>query len=420
MSHSTTKNLLRVSSIYGVGLAVNRALDFALLPLYTNYLDPGEYGAVALTLTLLGFGHVVYAMGFGPAFLSYFAMHDGAHRRRMFLGGTVTLFVVALALSALVCGFAPVFGAWFGLGERRLLVDLAAGILFLDVLTLLPYSILRSEGRAATFVVCTFFTTVVQVCLTAALILLAGMGGEAFFVAMVVSSAVNVLIVTFSVRRYVSFAGPVVFPRELLRFGLPFVPAGLATVAIELIDRVFLERMMGAATVGIYSAGYRVAAGMGLLVKAFEYAWAPYVLERRGHAIRATAGAAAGFMVLAGMLWAGFILLEEEILGIRLFGKDLIGPAYRTGAVIIPPVMLAYILSGLAEVLMGGVYLKGRSWVVPVATVSAAAVNIVGNLVLIPSYGMTGAAWATITAYAVLVVVLYLYTRRVFVRADKP
>jgi len=116
--------------------------------------------------------------------------------------------------------------------------------------------------------------------------------------------------------------------------------------------------------------------------------------------------------------WIHFV--GEEILGIRLFGKDLIGPAYRRGTVIIPPVMLGYILSGLAEVLMAGVYLKGRSLVVPVATVSAAAVNIVGNFLLIPSYGMTGAAWATVTAYAVLVVVLYLYTRRIFLRGDKP
>ena len=419
MSQSNPKTLLRAASIYGGGLAVNRVLDFALLPLFTNYLDPGEYGAVALTLTLLGFGHVVYAMGLGPAFLRYFAMHDEERRRRMFLAGTLTLFVVALAFSALMCGFAPVVGEWFGLGERRLLVDLAAGILFLDVLTLLPYSILRSEARAATFVACTFFTTVVQVGLTAGLILLAGMGGEAFFVAMVASSALNVLIVTISVRRYVSFAGPIVLPREVLRFGLPFVPAGVATVAIELIDRMFLERMMDAATVGVYSAGYRVAAGMGLLVKAFEYAWAPYVLERRDQVLRATTGAAAGFVGVAGLLWAGFILLGEEILGIRLFGKDLIGPAYRTGVVIIPPVMFAYILSGIAEVLMAGVYLKGRSWIVPVATLSAATVNIIGNLILIPAYGMTGAAWATIVAYAVLVGVLYLYTRRVFVRADK-
>ena len=176
---------------------------------------------------------------------------------------------------------------------------------------------------------------------------------------------------------------------------------------------------MDAAAVGVCSAGYRVAAGMGLLVKAFEYAWVPYLLERRDQALRVTTGAAAGFIVLAGFLWVGFILLGEEILGIRLLGKDLIGPAYRPGAVIIPPVMFAYILCGIAEVLMVGVYLKGRSWIVPVATLSAATVNIIGNLILIPVYGMTGAAWATIAAYAVLVGVLYRYTRRVFERGDK-
>jgi O-antigen/teichoic acid export membrane protein len=411
-------SLLGASSIYAIGLGINRLIDFALLPLYTNYFDPGEFGAAALTLTLIGFGHVIYAMGFGPAFIRYFGTHDESQRRRMFTSSTLALLAVALVLSALVCDFAPTVGEWFGLGDRRLLIDLAAGVLLLDVLTLLPYSVLRSQGRAGTFTVCTFFTTIVHVGLTAGLILGGGYGVEAIFVAMVVSSLLNVVIVGYAVRQQFSFERPLLFPGELLRFGLPFVPAGLATVAVELIDRVILDRLMDEDAVGIYSAGYRIAAGMGLLVKAFEYAWAPYLMERRSGVHRVTKGAGIGFLSVAGILWMIFWFFGEELLGLRIFGVDLMGTAYRTSVSVIPTLMFAYILAGIAEIMMAGVYVNGRSGIVPVAAIAAAAANIIGNYALIPSYGMMGAAYATVIAYAVLATSMFLYTRHILIRAD--
>ena len=406
-------SLLRSSTIYGLGLVVNRALDFALLPLYTNYFTPDEYGAIALTLTLLGFGHVVYALGFGPAFLRYFSLHDDADRRRMFLGATLTLIVVAFALSACLFVYTAPVARWFGLGSHSSLIRLAAGILILDALTLLPYSILRTEERSSCFVVCTFITTVVHVGLTAYFILIVRMGIEAIFIAMLVSSALNAIIVTASVRHYVTFRIRPVMPVELLRFGFPFIPAGLATVAMDLIDRVILERLMDTTTVGVYSAGYKIAAGMGLIVRAFDYAWAPFILARRDEARRVIVQAILGFIGVTGMIWLAFWLFGEEILGIRIAGTDIIGPAYRAGAVIIPPVMFAYILGGIAEILMAGVYLRGRSWIVPAATILAAGINIGGNYLLIPTLGMMGAAYATIMSYAVLAMILFAYTRRV-------
>ncbi len=406
------RGLIGTSSIYALGLGLNRVLDFALLPLYTNFFEPSEYGAVALTLTLLAFGHIVYAMGFGPAFIWYFTTHAGEQRDRMFSGATLVLLISALILSAVVCGFAPAVGGLFGLENRCLLVDLAAGVLVLDVLTLLPYSLLRAEARAGVFVACTFATTVVQVCLTAALILFAGMGAEGIFIAMVASSSVNVVLVTWQVRRHFRFRGPFVFPRELLRFGLPFVPAGLATVAVELIDRIILERLLGTEVVGVYSAGYRIAAVMGLLVKAFDYAWMPYLLEHRNDAARTARGTLMRFGVLAGVLWLGFWFYGDALLGIQLYGRNIIGPAYRAGAVIIPTIMFGYILAGMAEITMAGVYVRGRAGIVPVAAITAAVVNIGGNYALIPVYGMIGAAYATVGAYGVLSAILFLYTRR--------
>ena len=71
--------------------------------------------------------------------------------------------------------------------------------------------------------------------------------------------------------------------------------------------------------------------------------------------------------LLAG-IWLAFLLFGEDILSLRVLGRPMIGAPYRAGASIIPPVMFAYILSGIAEGLMASVYLRGRSGIVPAAT----------------------------------------------------
>jgi O-antigen/teichoic acid export membrane protein len=404
--------LLRPFAVYALGLVVCRGLDFALLPLYTHYLTPDDYGAAALTLTLLAFGHVLYAFGFGPAFLRYAATHAEQDVRRMFASVTLVLAAAAGFLSAGVCLFpAPVAG-WFGLADRIPLVRLAAGILFLDVFTLLPYTILRTEERPVPFVLHTLSATVVHVALTAYLVVYAGMGAEAIFIALLVSSAFNAAAVTASVRRYVRLSLEWAHPAPLLRFGLPFVPAGLATVAMDTIDRVMLVGMTDAATVGIYSAGYRVAMVMGLAVKAFEYAWAPHLLARRENAPHLAKRGLAGFVAVAGMLWLSFWLFGERLFRVEVYGKPIIGPAYQAGAAVIPPVMFAYLLAGIAEALMAHVYLRGRSWVVTVAAVLSAGVHIGGNYLLIPRFGMMGAAYATVIGYAALAGILGGYAKR--------
>jgi hypothetical protein len=67
---------------------------------------------------------------------------------------------------------------------------------------------------------------------------------------------------------------------EILRFGLPFFPAGIFTVIMELTDRLLLEWLTDTATVGIYSAGHKLGMFGSLLVTGFNMGWMPYFLRR--------------------------------------------------------------------------------------------------------------------------------------------
>lgn len=404
-------SLFRDSTIYAAGLFLNRGLDFALLPLFTSILAPEEFGAVALGLTLLWFGKTLCGLGLVPAYIRFAPQHTKGETWTAFGASTVTLVSLSFVLAAALYASVVPVAAIFGLSGHPDIVRLVAIITLLDALTFMPYALFRAERRPMQFMLHTTVTTVINVGCSIYLVLYKGMGPEGVFWAQVIASGCNAVLVSLRMPSRLSLNLDEKILTPLLRFGLPFVPAGVATVAMDMADRLILDKLMGAAAVGVYSAAYRFGMGMGLVVRAFQYAWAPYVLSQSSSAKKVIRQGMTGFCVIAGGLWLAFRLFGEQVVRVELFGHPLLGPAFQADVAIIPPILFAYALSGVSEALMANVYLLGRSWIVPVASIAAAAVNVTLCFLLIPRLGTMGAAYATIAGYATLTLVLWGYSR---------
>jgi O-antigen/teichoic acid export membrane protein len=92
-------------------------------------------------------------------------------------------------------------------------------------------------------------------------------------------------------------------------------------------------------------------------------------------------------------------------------GGRFINPAYWEGLSVVPVVLLAYAVHGISVVLMVSVYKSGRTGILPMVTGSAAVVNVLANMVLLPVFGIVGGAWATLVAYAVSSGIMVYRTR---------
>jgi O-antigen/teichoic acid export membrane protein len=145
---------------------------------------------------------------------------------------------------------------------------------------------------------------------------------------------------------------------------------------------------------------------------AFEPAWGPFVYAQLGHpeARRTLARVASHvFAVFAG-----------ATLAVAVLGSDLLAlltprnPAFRAAAPVIPVVALAYLLHGVFLLTSIGIGIERKARYYPVITGAAAAANVAANFVLIPRVGMMGAAWATVLSYAVMALLGFLISRRLF------
>jgi O-antigen/teichoic acid export membrane protein len=394
------RRLARHSAIYGLGGIVSRILAVLLLPLYTRYLRPSDYGAIETLLALAAVLVTVLRLGISSAFFRYyFDAKDEAGRTLVVR--TSFWFTMASATAGLALGVAlasPISHALFGTGDRAGLVRAA----FVGLWAQMNYeqltSLFRVEERSVSFVLATLANLLVTVAAT--LVLVVGLHKHALGV--VVGNFTGTLTVYFVLLAYRRYQLGLQFDRTLFRqmnrFGMPLVPSALALWATNFSDRFFLVKLADVREVGLYSIGVRIASALVLLLTAFRMAWPAfaYSIEDDDEA-RRTYGYVLTYLVfIASWLALGLGLLSPWIVHL------LTTPPFYSASRVVAPLAFAGVAFSGYIVMAIGVGRARRTQFNWVVTGLGAAVNVVLNLILIPPYGMMGAAIATVAAYSVM------------------
>ena len=286
---------------------------------------------------------------------------------------------------------------------------MAAGILLLDAISHVPFAHLRLEGRATLFVSIKLMNVITTLGMNIYLVVMKGMGLDGIFLSVAAASAVTTFSVLSATAGSLQFAFNSSSVSSLLKFGLPFLPAGLASIAMESIDRYILASLTDAATVGIYTAGYKLGIFMLLITTAFQYAWQPFFLKAGNNPESKTlfARVFSYFMVIALFVWTVITLFISEIVRLNVAGVSLIGPAFVGAQSIVPIILMAYVFQGAYLNFLPGIYFEEKTKYIAVITGLSAAVNIGVNFALIPIYGIAGAAYATLAGHGTMAVTTY-------------
>jgi O-antigen/teichoic acid export membrane protein len=198
--------------------------------------------------------------------------------------------------------------------------------------------------------------------------------------------------------------------REMNRFGLPLVPTALFLWTTNFSDRLFLVKLADTEEVGLYSVGVRIASAMVLLLTAFRLAWPAFAfsIEDEREARRTYAYVLTYLVLVTTWVATALTLLSPWIV------DWLAAPDFATASTVVGPLAFAAVAFGAYIVVAIGVGRARRTQFNWVVTGAAAAVNVVLNLVLIPPYGMMGAAVATIAAYATMFAGMSWWAQRIY------
>ncbi len=405
--------LLTGGAAYQASSVVSAVLALVTLPLYTRALTKADFGIAETLLTFIILASILLRFGLGEAFVRYYhATAEGNERDR--LAATTVATILLISTVAALAGLAaagPLSRLLFGFED--------AGIMRLGVFGLwaftnleIAYALLRVEERRRAYLLASLANVVLTVTLTVILVVVLDQGARGYVAGNYVGSTVVLLGLWWTLHDRLggNVPGPHVALAPLLRFGIPTVPADATVFALNVVDRAYLLRSQGAAAAGLFALSVKLATAVILAVRGFQLAWPPlaYSIEDDARAGRFYAAVTTWYVVVTGLVVAGLTLLGRWV--VRL----LAAPAYFEAHEALPWVALGWAMYGLYLVL---VTIGGRAGVTSrnfPAALAGVVVNVAVLVALVEPLGIAGAGIALVAAYAVMLAVLHLLTRRLF------
>jgi len=411
MLRELLKKIGRNSLIYSLGGVLQRIIGLLLVPVYTYYLSPTDYG----TIELLDLTSYVVAMfvgfGLGSAVVRfYYDCEERAERNEVI--STAILFTVpanAAMVVVLHALGAPISRLVFGTTGNAHFFNLVFLSLAFSILNGVLLSYVRAKQQSALFVAVSVFQLVLGLGLNVYLIAGRRLGVLGALYSGVVTQAIIAAVLLWMTLREVGLRISGRKLKGMLRFGAPLIPAGVGMFVLNFADRFFLRRYSSLAVVGTYALGYKIGMSLNaLLLTPFYLFWSAYMYEvaqkENAKELFARVFEYLTFVLLAGAL------------GLSLLGRDavsVLAPAgYGAASQIVPIIALAYVFSGLYYYFQMAMAFSKQTEFRAYAVGASAALNILLNFLLIPRYGAAGAAWATLISFAALAgLCLYLSQR---------
>ncbi len=408
-----SKLLAKHSTIYAVGGFLQRITAFLLLPLYTRYLTPFDYGVQELIALSTDVVALIVATGVATALLRVYFGYDAEKDRVEVLSTALSsLGVVGLIVLGLMFVFAKPF-AGLVLDDTSLyrLFWISFTTLWFAMVNNITSTYLRAKQQSFKLMVMAMVRLLLGVGSSVYLVVVLKMGVAGILLSGLFVAIVNFCVLSIPLLREVGLRIHVDKLKNMLEFGLPLVPAELSRMIVNLSDRYFIRGFMSVADAGLYSLGYRFSVLPSWVIgQPFANTWQPRRLEiyKQENAGYIFSRVFTYFLTLILFGCLGIAVLTQDTLML------LVDSRYWTAGSVVPVLVLANLLFSLPEHFQLGLLIARKTKYLAWINIWNALIVLLCNWFLIREYGLYGAAWATVIAFAFKCVATYIYGQRFF------
>jgi len=407
------RRLGRNGLIYGGGIFLNKAVAFLMLPIYTRFLTPADYGILQLIDMTIEVVSILAGSRMGAAVFRYYHKSDTAAEKHQVLSTALLLMVAQYALIAATTFLvAPrVSLLVFGSAVQTDLIRIAAASLAFQSLVGVPLAYLQVRERSGLYVTINALKLVVQLSLNILFVVYLGMAAKGVLLSGLIANVLLGCVLSAYLVRDVGLRFSRAAARQQVRFGLPFVGTQVASFVLTFGDRYFLQAASGAAVVGIYALAYQfgfLLAQVG--VEPFTRSWNPmrFEIARRTDRDRIFAETFVYYNLLLVTMGVGLALFAPDV--IRIMADE----SFHAAAHLIPPIVLIYLFYGWTKFADVGILVSERTEYLTLANWLAAILVVVGYALLIPRFLAIGAVYATLIAFVFRFAAVYSFSQQLW------
>jgi O-antigen/teichoic acid export membrane protein len=408
-------SILRASTVYGIANLGIRALNFLLLPIYTRFLTPADYGVMVLAETLAAFLVSIVSLGFDASIQRLYFRHVDDSEALSGYVGSALKFALVLEIGFLVLALTA--GPWLehtiaptaAVPFRYIAMALATAV----ATQFFGYRLVlyQAERRPWGYAILALLSFGLTASLTIALVVYARRGVTGMLGGKLVAAAICLIVAVFLARHALGSRFHWAYVRETIAVGSPLVPHLLMALGLVSADRFILAYYRDLREVGLYAVAYTFGMIMSLVTMSLSQAWAPiyYDLARKGEE---------GRQVLSKMCAGLIVMLTAVACFGALIAQDFVARfldhRYASAGRVVPWIIGAYLAHSLFSMFALAAMQARRTTLIMGASFVALVVNTVLNFALIPRWGMYGAAYATLVAYVIEAFVMYVLAQGIF------
>ncbi len=397
------RQLLKDASLYSLSSLLARGFSFITVPIYTRILTPADYGALDLLTFAALLVQLVLGCALDQAVGRFYLDPDvGSDERRRIVSSVFIFYVVIFGIFAFAVAPAATF-----IADRWLGGQVGPGTLYIVLVFLWAGSIfyvtnnqLRFMFRSRAVALLNIGNVVVSTAAGFACVFWFRLGVAGVFLGQAIGLLLFSLISIYLARDlYRPLFNWGVLSR-LLRYSMPLVPGTVAFFAMQYVDRYILSDLRGLTDVGIYGMGARIASLLNLFLMGFQSAWFPHVMNNFREP-----GAREKF---ADVFQIYLFVTMTILIVLSLFGREVLllltTTAFAGGFVVVPLLVLGAVMASVANYFSYGIQIAEKNHYRMLLNLLALAASVGLNLLLIPVFGVLGAALANAVCLTVLAV----------------
>jgi O-antigen/teichoic acid export membrane protein len=395
-------SLLSGSAVYLFSNIINAAIPFALLPVLTRYLEPSEYGQVAMFQILVGALAAVVGLNVaGATTRKYYDDYSSEHELKYFIAACLQLLLVSGGVAfAVLFVFREQIAEALGLEVRWVLwaVFLSAASVIIQI----RLNQWQVRKKARTYGVMQVLQSALNVLLSLILVLALLKGAEGRMAAQVWTAGLFALVALALLQRDRLFALMVWRPnllKEALAFGVPLIPHVAGVFFLVSIDRFVINAELGLEQAGIYMVAVQLASAVAIVFSAVHRALVPWLFEH----LKRDLPEEKRLIVLYTYIWFALILFAAGLAFI--FGPWIVvlvaGPEYALAGSVIGWLVLGQTFGGMYLMVASYIFYSKRTGLLSLTTITAGFLNVCLLILLIPAMGLAGASIAFSVAMAI-------------------
>jgi O-antigen/teichoic acid export membrane protein len=411
--HLELKRFFKHTAVYTIGNLIYRGASFLLVPLYAHYLTPADYGALELLYATSAIFQSLFASGLAHAAMRFYFEYEDRKDRNAVISTTLAgSFVMTLAGALMLCLFAPQFSkllfhnAGYTFAFRIVFLSMV-----LEISREISLAVVRSKEQSAFFIAVSVVQLLVQVIANSYAVVVLHKGVAGVLVGnLLATSAVWVILTAASIRGCgVRFEWSKLVP--VARYGLPLMYATVTGSLLQNADRYLLDFWASLSALGVYALAVRISNVVPiLLLDPFMKSFGPFrfsiMKQERAKEVYATI--LTYYVIASGFVTLGLCAFTEEAV------KVISAPAYWDAYKVVPILLLTGPIGGINYCFQTGIYIHKKTNYIFYISLASGVANLGLDLLLIPRWGIYGAAAANVLGQAVATVLTYAVSQRIY------